>query len=91
MIQKGDRWLDTQLRKVEIGGVQLYNPTITLPAVGEQPPAPVLDSSIRVYEPTAQQQVRNLTNLAGVGDLISDEAIDEGVRVFLPASSAPPE
>ena len=91
VIQKGDRWLDTQLRKVEIGGVQLYNPIITLPAVGEQPPAPMPDSSIRVYEPTAQQQVRNLTNLAGVGDLISDEAIDEGVRVFLPASSTPPE
>lgn len=91
VIQKGDRWLDTQLRKVEIGGVQLYNPTITLPAVGEQPSAPMLDSSIRVYEPTAQQQVRNLTNLAGVGDLMSDEAIDEGVRVFLPASSTTPE
>ncbi|MDO4821383.1 MAG: hypothetical protein Q4A03_05030 [Rothia sp. (in: high G+C Gram-positive bacteria)] len=90
VIQKGDIWLDTQLRKVEIGSVQLYNPTITLPAVGEQPPAPMPDSGIRVYEPTAQQQVRNLTNLAGVGDLISDEAIDEGVRVFLPSSSTPP-
>lgn len=90
VIQKGDIWLDTQLRKVEIGSVQLYNPTITLPAVGEQPPAPMPDTSIRVYEPTAQQQVRNLTNLAGVGDLISDEAIDEGVRVFLPSSSTPP-
>lgn len=90
VIQKGDIWLDTQLRKVEIGSMQLYNPTITLPAVGEQPPAPMPDSGIRVYEPTAQQQVRNLTNLAGVGGLISDEAIDEGVRVFLPSSSTPP-
>ncbi|MGV3016207.1 hypothetical protein [Rothia sp. 88186D007BW] len=88
IIQKGDRWLDTQLRKVKIGDLQLHNPTP--PSFGEKPPAPLLDSSIQVYQPTAKHHARNLTNLAGVGDLISDETIDEGVSVFLPESANSP-
>lgn len=90
-LRPADQWLDEQLRTVEIGGVQLHNPTFEGFTVGESAPLPPEDSSIRVYHPDLQQHVRNTADLAGVGDMVSDEAIDQGVteavHFFVPEDS----
>ncbi|WP_237234311.1 hypothetical protein [Rothia nasisuis] len=92
-MRPADQWLDEQLRRVEIGGVQLHNPTFEGFTVGEPAPLPPEDPSIRVYHPDLQQHVRNMSDLAGLGGLVSDEAIDQGVteavHFFAPEDSVP--
>lgn len=79
IIKPADEWLDRQLRKVEIGGVQLYNPVITLPGLeGEKPPTLPAATRIEVYPASSQDHIENLMKVVGVDEL-TPEGLAEGV------------